>query len=49
MGASTDSVAPPPQSVQMAVVMIAIIPILMVYPFVQRHLTKGVLTGAVKG
>ncbi|ATG55826.1 ABC transporter permease [Brachybacterium ginsengisoli] len=49
VGTSTDSVAPPPQSVQMAVVMIAIIPILMVYPFVQRHLTKGVLTGAVKG
>ena len=37
------------QSVQMAVVMIALIPILLVYPFVQRHFTKGVLTGAVKG
>lgn len=47
--ASTDSVTPPAQSIQMAVVMIAIIPILCAYPLVQRHLTKGVLTGAVKG
>ncbi len=43
-------VAPPPQqAVQMAVVVIALIPILLVYPFLQRHFTKGVLTGAVKG
>jgi len=26
-----------------------IIPILIVYPFVQRHFSKGVLIGAVKG
>ncbi|MYT75360.1 MULTISPECIES: carbohydrate ABC transporter permease [unclassified Streptomyces] len=44
-----DSAAPPAQSIQMAVVMIAVVPILLAYPFVQRHLTKGVLTGAVKG
>jgi len=36
-------------SVQMAVVVIALIPILMVYPFVQRHFTTGVMLGAVKG
>ncbi|MFB6551125.1 carbohydrate ABC transporter permease [Streptomyces sp. NPDC056405] len=40
---------PPQQAIQMAVVVLAIIPILCVYPFVQRHFTKGVLTGAVKG
>ncbi|HIT76659.1 MAG TPA: carbohydrate ABC transporter permease [Candidatus Avipropionibacterium avicola] len=40
---------PPQQAIQMAVVVIAIIPVLCVYPFVQRHLTKGVLTGALKG
>lgn len=48
-GTGDSTVAPPAQSVQMAVVMIAIIPILAAYPLVQRHLTKGVLTGAVKG
>ena len=46
---SGSSVPPPQQAVQMAVVVIAIVPILAVYPFLQRHFTKGVLTGAVKG
>ncbi|MEL4358979.1 MULTISPECIES: carbohydrate ABC transporter permease [unclassified Luteococcus] len=41
--------APPPQSLQMAIVMVALVPILCVYPFLQRHFTKGVITGAVKG
>lgn len=40
---------PPPQSLQMAIVMVALIPILIVYPFLQRHFTKGVITGAIKG
>lgn len=40
---------PPQTSIQMAILMISIIPILCVYPFVQRHFAKGVLTGAVKG
>ncbi len=34
---------------QMAVMVLAIVPILLVYPFVQRHFTKGVIFGAVKG
>ncbi|WP_328584422.1 carbohydrate ABC transporter permease [Streptomyces sp. NBC_00370] len=40
---------PPSQTVQMAVVVIATVPILAVYPFAQRYFTKGVLTGAIKG
>jgi putative aldouronate transport system permease protein len=40
---------PPQTSIQMAILMISIIPILLVYPFIQRHFAKGVLTGAVKG
>lgn len=40
---------PPPQSLQMAIVMVALVPILLIYPFLQRHFTKGVITGAVKG
>ena len=35
--------------VQMAVMVLAVVPILLVYPFVQRHFTKGVIFGAVKG
>jgi putative aldouronate transport system permease protein len=42
-------VAPPAQSIQMALVVIAVIPILCVYPFLTKHMSKGMLTGAVKG
>jgi multiple sugar transport system permease protein/putative aldouronate transport system permease protein len=33
----------------MATLVIAIVPILIVYPFLQRHFAKGVMIGAVKG
>ncbi|WP_432506947.1 carbohydrate ABC transporter permease [Kineococcus arenarius] len=36
-------------AVQMAVVVIAIVPVLLVYPFVQKHFSSGVMIGAVKG
>ncbi|WP_329343022.1 carbohydrate ABC transporter permease [Streptomyces sp. NBC_00663] len=37
-----------PQTIQMAVLVIATVPILLVYPFLQKYFTKGVLTGAIK-
>ncbi|QIK71542.1 carbohydrate ABC transporter permease [Propioniciclava coleopterorum] len=40
---------PPQTTIQMAILVISIIPILCVYPFLQKHFAKGVLTGAVKG
>jgi putative aldouronate transport system permease protein len=40
---------PAPQAIEMAVVVIAVVPILLAYPFLQRYFTKGVLTGAIKG
>jgi putative aldouronate transport system permease protein len=36
-------------ALQMAVIVLATVPILIVYPFVQKHFTKGVMIGAVKG
>ncbi|WP_433246452.1 carbohydrate ABC transporter permease [Streptosporangium sp. CA-135522] len=39
----------PASSIQMAVLLIAMIPILAVYPFLQKYFVKGVLTGAIKG
>jgi len=39
----------PPQTLQMAIVVVATLPILAVYPFLQRYFTEGVLTGAIKG
>jgi len=40
---------PPGESIQMAMVVIATVPILIVYPFLQKYFTKGVITGALKG
>ncbi|NGO76168.1 carbohydrate ABC transporter permease [Streptomyces sp. YC504] len=48
-GAVAGEALAPQQSVLMAVLVIAVVPILLVYPFLQRYFTKGVLTGAVKG
>ena len=38
-----------PETIQMAVLVLATVPILIAYPFLQRFFTKGVLTGAIKG
>lgn len=35
--------------IQMAIMVLAVVPVLMVYPLVQRHFTKGVIFGAIKG
>ncbi|MFC0212004.1 carbohydrate ABC transporter permease [Paenibacillus chartarius] len=42
-------VKPPEQSIKMAVILVGTIPILLVYPFLQKHFAKGVLIGSVKG
>ncbi|MFF0228432.1 carbohydrate ABC transporter permease [Streptomyces sp. NPDC004629] len=38
-----------PLAVQMAVMVMALLPVAVLSPFVQRHFKKGMLTGAVKG
>ncbi|SDO19513.1 putative aldouronate transport system permease protein [Paenibacillus sp. yr247] len=38
-----------PTTIQMAAIIIATLPILLVYPFLQKHFAKGVLLGSVKG
>jgi putative aldouronate transport system permease protein len=40
---------PPTLAIKMAVVVVTVLPALLVYPFVQRHFTKGMMIGAVKG
>ncbi len=35
--------------IRMATVVIAVIPILMIYPFLQKYFTKGIYMGAIKG
>ena len=41
--------APPEQAVKLATTVVTTIPILIVYPFIQKFFTKGVMIGAVKG
>ncbi len=37
------------QSIKYATIMVATVPILCIYPFLQKYFTKGVMIGAVKG
>ena len=37
------------ETIQFATIVVATIPILCVYPFIQRYFVKGIMVGAVKG
>lgn len=37
-----------PEGIKMAVIMIATVPIIMIYPFLQRHFVQGMMVGSVK-
>ena len=37
-----------PQMVKASVIIISIVPIVMVYPFIQKHFVKGIMLGAIK-
>ena len=39
----------PTQTLKMAAVVLTALPITVVYPFVQKHFTKGMMLGAIKG
>jgi putative aldouronate transport system permease protein len=47
VAASYDNVAFS-QGIKMAAVVIAMLPIMLVYPFMQKYFAKGMLVGAVK-
>lgn len=40
---------PPPETIGMAAILVTTIPILLVYPFLQKHFAKGVMLGSIKG
>jgi putative aldouronate transport system permease protein len=46
---SADFVPPPAETIKMAVIVLSTLPILVVYPFLQKHFAKGALLGSVKG
>lgn len=37
-----------PDSIRMAATMVTTIPIIMVYPFIQKYFVKGIMLGSVK-
>lgn len=45
----TGAIDLPGTSIRMAMAVIGILPIMLVYPFVQKYLVRGVVVGAVKG
>ena len=49
MSNATAGVTVTPDSIRMAATMVATLPIIMVYPFVQKYFVKGIMLGAVKG
>jgi len=48
-GMDDSYITPPEQTVKMAVIVVATVPILIVYPFLQKYFAKGALLGSVKG
>ncbi|USP96216.1 carbohydrate ABC transporter permease [Bacillus vallismortis] len=48
-GDTMQNAVPPEQGIKLAVIVIATLPILAVYPFLQKHFAKGILIGSVKG
>ena len=45
----TGTVDLPGTSIRMAMAVVGILPIMLIYPFVQKYLVRGVVVGAVKG
>jgi putative aldouronate transport system permease protein len=43
------STALTPRTIQMTVTMVVVLPILFVYPFMQKYFVKGIMIGAIKG
>lgn len=46
-GAATIQITP--EAVRMTITMVVTLPILFIYPFMQKHFVKGIMLGAVKG
>ncbi|MGF7050590.1 putative aldouronate transport system permease protein [Paenibacillus sp. DS2015] len=48
-GSGGDERSVPQETIRMASIVMAMVPILVIYPFLQKHFAKGVMLGSVKG
>jgi len=48
-GGGGDETILPQETIKMAAIILSILPILVVYPFVQKYFAQGVMIGAIKG
>ena len=46
---AASEIKPPSRAIQNAAVIVTTVPIVLIYPFLQRYFIKGVMVGAVKG
>ncbi|WP_067843516.1 carbohydrate ABC transporter permease [Amphibacillus sediminis] len=49
LGSLDPDYIPPAEGMKLAIIVIATLPIMAVYPFLQKHFAKGLLIGSVKG
>jgi putative aldouronate transport system permease protein len=49
LGVNDPNIVPPEQGLKFAVIVVATLPILLMYPFLQKYFAKGMLIGSVKG
>lgn len=49
MADTANAVKITPMAIKMCITVIATVPIMCVYPFLQKHFVKGIMMGAVKG
>jgi len=48
-GATGDQASLPQETIRMASIVLAMLPILVIYPFLQKYFAKGVMLGSIKG
>lgn len=46
---NTSGTLPPSENLKMATVMVTTVPIIVIYPFLQKYFVKGIIIGSVKG
>lgn len=43
------TIMPPPRAIQNATIVVSTLPIVLIYPFIQKYFVKGIMVGSVKG